>query len=290
MSGRRDDRRRADLRAFRPSIDGRLQLESRVLQANASAAINTAFGGQAVILRTPAGQSFYVLTSSGTVRASRMSGGRYGLVVDGTNLDTELTINPLVIRKTRDSAHTFNGAMSAQTGRINIGSINITNGTIGSVLGYRTAVLSGPLIVRGGNRVDRVAFNTLLPGASIRVGGDLNTLDVLNNATLSGGNTGISVGRDLNFLNVGGDLTITNSAEVFVNRDLGLIAQPAKGTGPAGHGAVIQGNFVLSNGGRLVVNRSLDAAFIVFGSTTGASNITFRSGGGSFRSLGGTTA
>jgi len=119
------------------------------LQANAAAAIGTAFGGQAIVLTTRTGQSFYVLASTGTVQAYRMSGGRFGLIVSGTTLDTELTINPLVIRKTKNSAHTFRGELSGQTGLINIGSINVTNGLIGSVLGYRTAILSGPLFATG---------------------------------------------------------------------------------------------------------------------------------------------
>ena len=54
--------------------------------------------------------------------------------------------------------------------------------------------LSGPLVISSTQAVDRLSFNSLLPGASIQTGGDLNTLDVLNGVNLNSG-TGIVVGR-----------------------------------------------------------------------------------------------
>lgn len=289
MLGRRDHRSRADARAFRPSIDGRL--EPRLLLAARPAAIQTALGGQAVLLTTRSGQPFYVLVSTGTVRATRLSGGRFGLIVDGTNQDSSLTINPLVPSQEQGQAHTFNVKQARFRQLINIGSVRVSNGRIGSILGYRTAILSGPVFATADSRVDRIAFNTVTPGASINVGGDLNTLDVLNDMTLSGPNTGVFVGRDLNLLNVGGDLTIDDGATIFVGRDLGLAAQPGKGTGPSGQGASILGNFLLTDGGRFVVARALDAPFVVFGSTRGTMNlgITAVTPGGFFTSRGGST-
>ena len=47
--------------------------------------------------------------------------------------------------------------------------------------------------------VDRIAFESLKPGASIVTGGDVNTLDVFNNLTIGGG-PGIAIGRDLNWM------------------------------------------------------------------------------------------
>ncbi|MCA1684780.1 MAG: hypothetical protein LC745_02100, partial [Planctomycetia bacterium] len=41
---------------------------------------------------------------------------------------------------------------------------------------------------------------------------------------------GVSIGRDLNLLNVGGDLTLSNGANFVVGRFLGLTPQPPKGT------------------------------------------------------------
>ena len=82
-------------------------------------------------------------------------------------------------------------------GALNIASITVSTGTIGAIEGYRDAILSGPIIVAGPNRVDRIAFQAIAPGGAIGVGGDLNTLDVLNDANFTN-STGLFVGRDLN--------------------------------------------------------------------------------------------
>jgi len=283
MSERRADRRRADHRAYRPTLDGTLESKRLMSVTRVNLphrdGIQTAFGGQAVELTNLKGQSFYVVATTGTVRAYRMTGGRFGLILDGTDVDTEVSINPINDPKAKGSAHLFNGRLSHYDRLIDIGSIRVTSGTIGSILGYRTAVLSGPLLATSTNRVDRIAFDTIAQGASINVGGDINTLDVLNNLTLSGRNTGILVGRDVNSLTVGGNLAIGDNATLYINRDLGLTLQPAKGTGPAGQGATIGGNLVLRNGGKLTINRTLDAPFVVNGATYGANPGSIRFGG-----------
>ena len=114
---------------------------------------------------------------------------------------------------------------------MNIGQITINSGSIGGILGFQSAALSGPLVSNGPGAIDRIAFSQLLPGASITTGGDVNTLDVLTGAALSGAGTGVFIGRDLNLLNVGGDLTLSNGAVFSIGRNLGLLPQPPKGTG-----------------------------------------------------------
>ena len=77
--------------------------------------------------------------------------------------------------------------------------------------------------------MDRISFDALLPGASINIGGDLNTLDVLNGITLVKGDT-IDIGRDLNLLNVGQNLDLSGGGSFIVNRFMGTTPQPPKGT------------------------------------------------------------
>jgi hypothetical protein len=304
MSDRREDRRRGDHRAFRPTLDGQLEtkllLSGKAIHFPAPGTIQTAYNGQAVRITTNTGQSFYlalestlpgvaasttgqgsftgldgtVASPTGTIRAFRMSGGRFGLVLNGTNATTALTINPLFDQRTLGVAHQFNTRIGNYTNMINIGAITVTSGTINSIVGFHTAVLSGTISALGTSPVDRIAFAAILPGSSILVGGDLNTLDVVGDITLSGAGTGISIGRDFNFFDAGGNVTITNNAAINVGRDVGLAFQVAKGTGPSGQGGAIQGNLTLSNGGKFRITRFLDASINVNGRATGVSNIS----------------
>ena len=155
----------------------------------------------------------------GTVRAYAMPGGQVGLIVDGSTQYQQITIDPLPVVQVKGFAHSFGYGEAGRTHILNIGSIQITSGAIQAILGFHSANLAGPLTVGGTGTVDRIAFNALLPGAAIGVGGTLNTLDIANNATLAAG-PGVTIGRDLNLLNVGGDLTLTNGAKFFVGRDL----------------------------------------------------------------------
>ena len=43
--------------------------------------------------------------------------------------------------------------------------------------------------------------------------------------------TSINIGRDLNLLNVGGNIELSNGAQFIIGRNLGLVSQPPKGTG-----------------------------------------------------------
>src|SRR5262249_37304038 len=160
-----------------------------------------------------------------------MSGGRVGIIVDGSTPNVELTINPLGQPQKKGYAHSYAYGQSLRTHVLNIGQLTVNTGEIGAILGFQTADLSGTLVAKGPTPIDRIAFDALLPGASITVGGDLNTLDVLNQINLSGFGTGISVGRDLNLLNAGSTITLSNGASINVGRDLGLINQAPKGTG-----------------------------------------------------------
>ncbi|MGO9913160.1 MAG: hypothetical protein ACLQIB_00375 [Isosphaeraceae bacterium] len=182
----------------------------------------------------------------GTVRAYAMPGGRVGIIVDGSTSNTELTINPLGLPQKKGYAHSFAYGESTRNHILNVGQLTVNSGAIGDILGFQDAVLSGPLIVTGPTSIDRIAFDQLLPGAVISTGGDLQTLDIAGSATLSGAGTGVFVGRDLNLLNVGGNLEITNGANFIVGRNFGLIPQPPKGTGTGSD--ILALNFTLATG------------------------------------------
>jgi hypothetical protein len=167
----------------------------------------------------------------GTVRAYAMPGGRVGIIVDGSTSNTDLTINPLGQPQKKGFAKSFAYGESARNHLLNIGQLTVTSGQIGAIEGFQVAELSGPLTATGTTPIDRIALGAILPGASITTGGDVQTLDVLNNIDLSGPGTGITIGRDLNLLNVGAGITLSNGANFNIGRNLGLIAQPPKGTG-----------------------------------------------------------
>ena len=248
--------RRENRRGFRPTLDG--SLETRVLMTHLSAIrAQTAAGGQAVVITNTSGSEFYVSTiNGGTVRALPASGSRVNLIVDGSTAATLLEINTVVQAQVHGTAHTFHTYQSTPNDKLNIASINVTSGTIGSIEGYQTANLSGKITVSGTTRVDRIALNSILPGGSIQVGGDLNTLDVYGNVTISGG-SGVFIGRDLNWFETYGNVTITDNNNFIVGRDVGEIVQPAKGSGNAGQGINISGILQIDPGSALVVTRSV---------------------------------
>ena len=167
----------------------------------------------------------------GTVRAYAMSGGRVGIIVNGSTANTDLTINPLGEPQVKGFAHSFAYGESGRNHLLNIGQISVNSGTIGAIEGFQDAELSGPLQVAGSSSIDRIAFAAILPGASITTGGDVATLDVLNQIDLSGSGTGITIGRDLDLLNVGGSITLSNGANFQIDRDLGLVSPAAQGDG-----------------------------------------------------------
>lgn len=222
-------------------------------------ATQTARGGQSLIVAAPDGSRFRVsltladnqydgglaaqtggtgtgviptavVQPQGTIRAYPMPGGKVGLIVDGSTMTQQVTIDPLPFHQRKGYAHSFAYGEASRSHLLNIGSFQVTNGSLQAILAFHSADLSGPLSIGGTTKVDRIAFNALLPGAAIGVGGTLNTLDVANGVNLTSG-PGISVGGDLNLLNVGQDMILANGASLTVGRFLGGTPQPPKGTG-----------------------------------------------------------
>jgi hypothetical protein len=230
----------------------------------------------------------------GTVRAYAMPGGRVGIIVDGSTPNTDLTINPLGQPQKKGFAHSFAYGESGRNHLLNIGQLTVTSGQIGAIEGFQDAELSGPLQVVGTSSIDRIAFASIQPGASITTGGDLQTLDVSGNIDLSGSGTGITIGRDLNLLNVGGPITLSNGANFIIGRNLGLISQPPKGTGTGSNvltlnftsvansiisvtipsvGSFIQGNISISPGSVFGLGGVIYNTMYVEGSVQGYSRL-----------------
>lgn len=276
----RRDRQNARRRAFQPSIDGQA-LETRVLLATVPPVVKqgkfrfeVASGGQALRVKDADGEFFYlVVTGGGSVRAQAAGPSRINIILDGTTDRSELTINPYTPAPGRNSAHTFRKSLSRGNGLLLVNNIVVSTGQMNGILGYKTANLLGSIHLSGNNPVDRIAFNSIAPGASITTGNDINTLEIYRDLTLSGTGTGIRAGRDLNFLHVGGNLTINNGSNLVVTRDIGLTAQAAKGTGIAGQGGLVEGNVAIGVGSTLTIGRSINNLFLVNGTTAGASRI-----------------
>ena len=275
--------------AFQPSLDGRL--ESRKLMA-AAITSRVAYGGQLSLIKDTDGERYGVLiTGGGVVHAKPMSGGRVELIVLGSTDLSVLSINPYVPPRVKGLAHTFPVKYAHQDGLLHIGSILIESGKISEIDGYHTADLSGPINISGNGVVNRIAFQSLKPGAMIATSPDttLNTLDVLNNIDLSGG-PGIALGRDLNSFSVGGNLTLSGGSSIVVGRDLGLMPQAAQGTGPGTQGALVQGNVVINDGSTLTIQRTLQGIFLVNGTFTGSNNVQISFGGNNLVARGGFTS
>lgn len=238
---------------------------------------NVANGGRAAVMVDTDGEIFVAhITGNGTVRARAVPGGKVDLFLYGTNVDTILTIDPELPTTSVGDAHQFATGTVIQDGLLHIRDINVVNGRVGSLLGYRTADLSGNISViapRGPQSdVNRIAFFNILPGASINVGADLDTLDVYNSMYLDGG-PGIQAGRDLNFISVGQSAVLINGASIVSGRDLGPFDQPAKGTGPAGRGMLIQGDLVVGPGSSIAASRYNFGPIIVRGELFGQENL-----------------
>jgi hypothetical protein len=229
----------------------------------------------------------------GTVRVYAMPGGKLGIIVDGSTENTELTINPLPTPIRKGYAHGYAYGAAGQTHLINVGQITINSGRIGAIEGYHSANLSGPLVAGDTTTIDRIAFNAILPGASILTGGTLNTLDVLQGITLNTG-TNIQIGRDLNLLNTGQDINLSNGSQFLIGRDLGAILQPPKGTGtgsnvltlnlnqvgttfngtlPPEVSTYIQGNLIIGPGSAFVIGRNVDEPIYIIGDINGVSRV-----------------
>ncbi len=273
MAHARTEARRSDRRAFRPTLDGRLE-DRKLLSQLTAIRSRTAAGGQAVVITNIDKTQYFVsVVGGGSVRAFPATGGRVSLIVDGSTVDTLLEINQILPMHSQTAgSHKFNTTNQIYS-RLNVASVTVTSGTIGAIEGYRDSILSGPIVVSGTNRVDRIAFEQVARGGSISVGGDLNTLEILNNADFNV-STGLTVGRDLNWFNVGGNLTFQNGARAVIGRDLGLTAQPAKGSGLAGQGLFVNGNLTVGPTSSVAIVRNNVAAIVVNGNLSGYSRIS----------------
>ena len=158
-----------------------------------------------------------------------MPGGRVGIIVDGSTQNTELTINPLGQQQRKGYAKSFAYGAAARGHLLNIGQITVNTGQIGDIEGFQDADLSGPLVVSGTTSIDRIAFDAILPGASITTGGDVQDARRLQRNHLVGNKH--QHRPRFEPLNVGSNIDLTNGAQFNIGRNLGLVSQPPKGTG-----------------------------------------------------------
>lgn len=273
-------------RAFQPSLDGtlepRLLLTRGVHSLGVYPTISTQTGAAGLIARIilKNGEGFEVITTRGTVKAvANNKTNQVNLILSGTTEDTEVLINPITPYIRRGVAHKFAPSAGTRTGVVQIGDIIVQSGTVGTILGYNTAVLNGKLSIPSANRVDRIAFQSLAPGAAITTGGDLEDLDIRQGINLSGANSFIHVGRDLNLFSVANNVVLTNGATISTGRFLGLTIQPPRGTGPSGQGLVFMGNLSIDPSSAVHFG-ALGVTSIINGSGSGISRLTVGSPNG----------
>lgn len=289
MSNDRAKQRRADHRALRPTLDGRLEprcLLSRggaaqvlhpgaVVHGHGRAALVTDFDGEQYTITVSDG----VFTSVGpTLRVRPLRNGQFDINVFGSTSQTILEISPVPPPVKVQNPGLFPVHSIAHDSLLHIHSITIKTGRIGQILAYRTADLSGTIarsVTRGvaapldTTPINRIALFGINPGGQIITSGDLNTFDVFNNLNLAGGSN-ILIGRDLNWMNVGNNVTISGGSTFAVGRDVGATAQPPKGTDPGGQGIKIQGNLVVTPDSHFIIGRGLNPSmFVVQGTATG---------------------
>ena len=250
-------------------------LETRVLLSTMTQIRSqTAAGGQAVVITNTNGQQFFVSVTEGTIQAYPAPGGRVSFVLNGSTSNTLMEINQIIpMHSSTKGAHTVITSLGAGTGILNIASINVTSGYINAIEGYHTATLSGPITVAGTSSVNRIALLSIMPGGSIGVGGDLDTLDVLNSADFSGAG-GLFVGRDLNWFEAGGDVSFVNGANMVVARGVGQIFQVAKGSGNAGQGMYVNGNVTIGSTDFIAIGTNVGLyGILINGNFSGASRL-----------------
>lgn len=294
MMGRRGARRRVR-RDFRPALEGRLEERNftsvltpaaRLLQRRAALVERfarmprgnvsgfPADGGSAIALTDSDSERFRVtVANAGTVRAQRGTMGSVFLVLQGTQDNSEVDVTLINYPQQTRGNHQFVFPRTLWDRRINLAGVDVTNGRLGGFFGFGTANLSGAFNYPGAETIDRLAFANLLPGASIRTGGDLNTLDIHDDVTLSGANTGIFIGRDLNLFNVSGNVTLSDGAQIVIGRDVGAEVQLPKGTGLGGRGIRIMGNLTINPGSTLTIQRNVVGQIFIQGNLVGASRL-----------------
>jgi hypothetical protein len=274
--------RRAAIQQKRDQVRAeRLELRSvKTSQFNTAhnVKIGVANGGKAAVITDTDGEVYVIRVSgSGFVRARAVRGGLVDIDLFSTNNKTVVTIDPQAPLQVDGTAHQFQPGAARQDDLLHVRDVTVANGRIAQILGYKTADVSGAITVMGAApsaapTVTRIAFFSLLPGASVQTRGDLNTLTIFNDITLDTG-PGIRIGRDLNWLLVGADITLTNGASIIAARDIGLAPQGPKGSAIGGQGGLIQGDLIVGAGSTLAVGRFVDAPIVVQGSLVGNSNL-----------------
>ncbi len=214
----------------------------------------------------------------GTVRAYYLGNNQWGIIVNGTTELSDLTINLVGFPTRVGYNQSFAYAYAARPRILNIGAIDVVSGHIGAIEGFHTADLSGPLTINGTGTTDRIAFDSILPGASIFTPGTINTLDVYNGINLNGGSSSnINIGGNLNLLNVGQNLDLSGGSFIHVGETLGLLPQSPKGTGTGSN--VLTLNQSLLSGG-LASTAFPNVAAYIQGSMTVVAPSTFTIGNG----------
>ncbi len=237
--------------------------------------IHTQAGGKAVRIQDGRGGAFEarITIGPGTVQAQMLRDGTVDLIVRGTNSNSDLVIGPIRPVPEFGTSHTFDPVFGIGQEVLEVHNIEVRTGQIRQILGYRTVNLSGAIRMDNDAAVERIALNSMQPGAQILVTGDLDTLDVFTDVTLIGEGSGIFVGRDLNWADIQGNLTVTDGAQFVVGRDIGLFAQPAKGTGGGGQGMEVRGNLLIGIDSAFTVERNLASPLVIFGNLGGASRL-----------------
>ncbi len=108
------DGRRPGRRVFQPTVDDRL--ETRVLLSSSGLKIQTAAGGQAVVVTEPSGQQFFVSVNHGTIQGTPASNDRINLVVEGSNgqyIPRNQSDHPRASLTHRGAPTTFNSGLSS---------------------------------------------------------------------------------------------------------------------------------------------------------------------------------
>lgn len=278
MRNDRAKERRADHRALRPTLDGRLEPRCLLSRGGAGHALihpgSAVHGhGRSALVTDSDGEQYKITVTDGvftavgpTLRVKALRNGQFDINVFGSTSLTTLEITPIPRPQKVHNPGRFPVNSIAHDGLLHIRSITVKTGRIGQILAYRTADLSGTIaqsVTKGvvtpldTTPIERIAVFGINPGGQIATSGDLNTLNVYNNLDLANGSK-ILIGRDLNWMSVGNDLTIQGGSTFAVGRDVGATREPAKGTDPGGQGIKIQGNLIVTPDSRMIVGRQLN--------------------------------
>jgi hypothetical protein len=234
-----------------------------------------------------------IVSGPGGIRFHRARNGMIGINLLGTTQDSQVTITALLAHR----AHSIR--------RLAISAINVHTGRVGSIQGLTSADLMGPISPLTGI-VNSLQFNTLGQAAQITVDGNLGQLavnqgiDLGNNGLIdvSGNLTGaltvprnldlaggrIIVGQDLSgSVAIGGNLALSNYAQMTVGRNLGATATGAAGDAVVGSVTIDSGSHLSIEGnlGTLTVGGNLEASDYGTISVSGnVSSLTVSGGGG----------